>query len=222
MPHSVAALALASLCVIAASSAAVAKESGTNKINGSIEIATGETAGDLRTVNGTIRLRDNAVAEDVTTVNGNVTLGLNSRVKSASTVNGGIELRAGAKVAGDVSNVNGDLTIERTAEVGEAVTNVNGRIRIEGAIVRGQVRTVNADIDIDAGSRIEGGILVEEPRGWNYKQYSRRRPRIVIGPNAVVNGTLVFEREVELYVSTSAKVGAVKGATVKSFSGDRP
>ena len=32
--------------------------------------------------------------------------------------------------------------------------------------------------------------------GWGKKKV----PRIVIGPNAVVEGTLVFEREVKLYV----------------------
>ena len=44
----------------------------------------------------------------------------------------------------------------------------------------------------------------------------------MIGPNAVVDGTLDFERDVDLYVSDSAKVGTIKGATANKFSGDRP
>ena len=45
---------------------------------------------------------------------------------------------------------------------------------------------------------------------------------VVIGPHAVVQGTLEFRREVELKVSDSAQIGPVKGATVEKFSGATP
>ena len=45
---------------------------------------------------------------------------------------------------------------------------------------------------------------------------------MVIGPGSVVQGTLNFEREVELYVSDTATIGAVEGAKVVRFSGERP
>jgi hypothetical protein len=38
----------------------------------------------------------------------------------------------------------------------------------------------------------------------------------------VVDGTLEFEREVELYVSETATIGEVKGATAVRYSGDEP
>jgi hypothetical protein len=44
----------------------------------------------------------------------------------------------------------------------------------------------------------------------------------VIGPHAVVQGTLEFRREVVLEVSDSAQIGTVKGATPVKFSGERP
>jgi len=34
-------------------------------------------------------------------------------------------------------------------------------------------------------------------------------PRIVLGPNSTVKGNLVFEREVELYVHSTAKYGKI-------------
>ena len=37
-----------------------------------------------------------------------------------------------------------------------------------------------------------------------------------------VDGTLYFEREVELFVHDSAKIGNVRGATAKRFSGNQP
>jgi hypothetical protein len=63
---------------------------------------------------------------------------------------------------------------------------------------------------------VQGGILVEKPHGISWGK--PRVPRIIIGPNAVVNGELRFEREVELYVHTSAKIGSVSGATAKSYT----
>jgi hypothetical protein len=50
----------------------------------------------------------------------------------------------------------------------------------------------------------------------------RQPPRIVIGPNAVVEGALVFEREVTLYVHDSARIGKVTGATAVRFSTPTP
>jgi len=46
--------------------------------------------------------------------------------------------------------------------------------------------------------------------------------RVVIGPGAVVKGTLSFQREVKLYVSDRATIGPVEGATVNKFSGEHP
>jgi len=44
----------------------------------------------------------------------------------------------------------------------------------------------------------------------------------VIGPHAVVQGTLEFRRDVVLQVSDSAQIGPVKGATPVKFSGQQP
>ena len=54
--------------------------------------------------------------------------------------------------------------------------------------------------------------------GWG----KQRPPRIVIGPNAVVDGPLVFEREVTLYVHDSARIGKVTGAIAVRYSSPTP
>jgi outer membrane lipoprotein SlyB len=38
----------------------------------------------------------------------------------------------------------------------------------------------------------------------------------------VIQGTLTFERPVDLYVSDSATVGKIEGATAQKFSGSAP
>jgi hypothetical protein len=53
-------------------------------------------------------------------------------------------------------------------------------------------------------------ILVDK-RSTNWSDNRQRNPKVKIEAGAVVNGTLRFEREVDLYVSPSATVGSVEG-----------
>ena len=78
------------------------------------------------------------------------------------------------------------------------------------AHVGGGIKTVNGSISIMGTSHVEGGILVEKPNGI---MFNSEDPVIVIGPGAVVQGELKFERKVKLYVSDKATIGTVTGAT---------
>jgi len=209
--------AVLSLCFAAA---AFASEANIDKVNGSIRIESGQKAGNLQTVNGSIHVADGAGAGKVSTVNGGIDIGDRASIEAIDTVNGGIALGAGAKVAGTVSAVNGSMRLGKGADVAGRVSNVNGRFTLEGAHVGGGIETVSGDIEIGADSRVDGGIVVDKQHGWSWGK--SRNPRVVIGPHAVVNGTLEFRRDVDLFVSDSATVGEIKGATAQKFSGDRP
>jgi DUF4097 and DUF4098 domain-containing protein YvlB len=208
---------LASLCL---ATGAFARGVDVDKVNGSIHIESSQQAGDLSTVNGSIRIGDGASAAKVSTVNGSIELGERVTVDSAETVNGGIELGAGARISGAVDSVNGGVRLARGAEIAGHASNVNGRFVLEAAHIGGGIETVSGDIEIGADSHVEGGIVVDKPHGWSWGK--PRNPRIVIGPRAVVQGTLDFRREVELHVSNSAKVGEIKGAKAQPFSGEQP
>ena len=212
--------ALAAALLLAFASAACARGIDVDKVNGSIHIENGQQAGELSTVNGSIRVDSGATAEKVSTVNGGIELGDNVTVDSVETVNGGIELGQGARVARTVEAVNGHIALAQGAEIAGRASNVNGRISLESAHVGGGIETVSGDVEIGANSRVEGGLLVERPHGFSWGK--NKNPRIVIGPHAVVDGTLEFRREVDLYVSDTAKVGTITGATANKFSGDRP
>jgi hypothetical protein len=81
---------------------------------------------------------------------------------------------------------------------------------------------VNGDVTVGVGSHVRGGLTVHKPTSnWTPVSVNRRKLRVVIGPNAVVEGPLVFEREVNLYVHATARVGTVKGATAVRYDGDR-
>ncbi|MEO8671797.1 MAG: hypothetical protein ABI411_10820 [Tahibacter sp.] len=191
-----------------------------DKVNGAIHLESGQVGGDLSTVNGSIRMDAHATADDLETVNGSIDIGDDSNAQSLETVNGAIEIGARTRIARGVEAVNGSITLAEGADVNGKLSNVNGRIEVSAAHVGGGIETVAGDIELGANARVDGGILVEKPSGWSWGK--QKTPRVVIGPHAVVNGSLVFQREVELLVSDSASIGTVTGATATKFSGEHP
>ena len=194
-----------------------------DKVNGSITAEAGQFYGDLSTVNGGIDLQRGAKVEDVETVNGGIEAGDEVVARSVSTVNGGIRFGQRAQVDGDVETVNGGIFFDRGSNVRRGVSTVNGGIGLVDTDLGGGIETVNGDITVGVGSHVKGGIRVEKPTGnWGVRMGKPKVPRIVIGPNAVVEGNLVFEREVTLHVHQSARIGNVSGATAQRYSTATP
>lgn len=225
---------------LALATGAAFAQSDISKVNGSVEAEAGQTYRDLSTVNGGIRIGDGARARDVETVNGGVRggdgvavekvetvnggiqLGARAQARSLTTVNGGIRVGTEARLGGSVESVSGGIFVDRGGRVDGSVSTVNGAIGVVGTEITGDVRTVNGDITIGAGSHVRGGIVVDKPSSnWFPVTISRRSPRVIIGPNAIVDGPLEFKREVTLYVHTSAKTGAVNGATAVPYDSAR-
>lgn len=202
--------------------AAVAADNDIHKVNGDVRVEAGQHAGDARSVNGDVDVGDHAVVQKASTVNGSVSLGAQAEAGELHTVNGSIEVAARGKVDGQVHAVNGDIRLAPGAQVDGHLSNVNGAINLDAAHVAGGLETVSGDITVGAGSHVEGGILVDQPNNGWFHWGSERKPVIVIGPHAVVQGTLEFRREVVLKVSDSAQIGPVKGATAEKFSGAAP
>lgn len=201
----------------------VASADGAKTINGSVRVPAGEHTGAVGTVNGPVDIAENAVVGTVSTVNGSIDIAAHAGADSVTAVNGPITLGSGVHVTRGVTTVNGSISLNG-AEVGGGIKNVNGQIELTGAHVAGGVRTVEGDINISGDSHIEGGIVVQKSHSWFGFSWDShpRKPRIVIGPGAVVQGDLRFEREVQLYVSDQATVGAISGATPIRFSGEKP
>jgi len=214
---------IAGICILAGLSACgySSNDSDTLKVNGSIHVAAGKPSSAVATVNGSISVDEGAAITTAETVNGAVLLGAHATAASLQTVNGSITLNPDAQVAGSAEAVNGTMRLLDGAQVTGRLSNVNGDIELRAAHVAGGIRTVSGNISVSGNSRVEGGILVEKPSGGLF-HFGNGVPRIVIGPGAVVQGELRFEREVKLYVSDHATVGPVSGATAISFSGDQP
>lgn len=192
-----------------------------DRVNGSVNVAAGQPLDDASTVNGAVHVAADAAVREASTVNGSITLGDRAAAASIDAVNGAITIGAEARVSGDVSTVNGAITVHKGADIAGAVANVNGEISLAAAHAGGGIRTVAGDVTVGADARVEGGIQVKKPDGVSFS-FTKRVPRVVIGPGAVVQGALRFEREVQLYVSDRAKYGEVQGATPITYTGDQP
>lgn len=209
-----------------------------SKVMGSIEVDAGEAVGDVETVNGRIRIAAGATLGDASTVNGRIEAGDGARIGSMETVNGRIEvghdvqtgsletvngrIRTGerARIGGDVETVNGGVFIDRGSRVDGDIETVNGSVGLVATEVTGSITMVQADLTVGAGSHVRGRVHYEKPQS-TFSLGTRRIPRVIIGPGAVVDGPLVFDHEVELLVHESARTGSVTGATVRSYSGDQ-
>ena len=157
---------------------------------------------DIDKVNGSITAEASHTYGNLETVNGSIHIESSARIEDAETVNGSIKAADNIR-AGSLSTVNGSIRVGTQAQIG------------------GTVETVNGDVTVGAGSHVKGGIHVEKPNMQWISVGKRKPPRIIIGPNARVDGALVFEREVKLYVHRTAKIGPVTGATAVSYDSER-
>ena len=193
-------------------------------VNGSIQIEAGARVGNAQTVNGSVRLAENAHAGDLGTVNGSIKLSDNVQASEIETVNGSVRLGRQARIGGSVETVNGSIFSDRGSNIARNIETVNGSIGLVDTDLGGNIETVSGDITVGQGSHVRGGIKIEKHNtNWMPIHFGKKRrpPRIVIGPGAVIEGPLMFEREVKLYVHNSARIGAVTGATAVRYDGPR-
>ncbi|MFL6593587.1 MAG: hypothetical protein ACJ8GK_12895 [Luteimonas sp.] len=213
-------LPLALLALMPLAAVAADKPNSIDKVNGSIDAEAGQVYGSLETVNGGIHIGAGARTGSAETVNGGIKVADSAHSGGLTTVNGGIQLETRVQVDGGIETVNGGIFVDRGGRVAKDITTVNGAIGLVGTDLAGNIDTVNGDITVGAGSHVHGGIKVEK-QSMQWIHFGKHTPpRIVIGPNAIVDGPLVFEREVKLYVNSTARVGKVSGATPVPYSGD--
>ncbi len=202
-----------------------AESKGASSVNGSITVGKKATVtGSLTTVNGSIRVGAGSRIEDVSTVNGSLRISDDTQTEDLHTVNGGIKVGEQVVVDGEIIAVNGKITVNTGSSVAGEVSNVNGSIRLSGSTVARDVSTVNGDISVVDGAVVKGDIIIEEVSNSFFG--NGKKPIVVIGPGSRVEGVLILQREVKLYISERAEVGGVECVMYMDvsvcFSGDRP
>jgi hypothetical protein len=215
---------IGSILALLLSTAVCAQDESQYLFNGehSIRLAAGAEAGDLHTVHGSIRIGERSKVGDVKTVDGEVVLAKGSRASSVRSLDGAVQLEEDAKLVHGVSTAGGSIVLDDHADVAGRVSSADGEIRLKNAHVGGGILTRRGNINVGSGSRVENGIRVKQSFCLCIDAGLFSNPRIVIGPGAVVQGPLIFERKVTLYVSDTATIGDVVGATSVRFSGLAP
>jgi len=199
---------------------------GQSSVNGSISIGEGAIIdGSVETVNGTIRIDENVRLKNAETVNGSIRIASGVTAEDVESVNGSIRLGENVKIGGEVSVVNGKISMDKGTTVADDVSNVNGEITLSGTEVGGDLSTVNGDVTLEDSSTLRGDLIIEKPGGWGWNK-NKRMPKIIIGPGSKVLGDIELEREVKLFISTTAEVDGVIGEMSMDdavrFTGDRP
>ena len=207
--------------------AAGEQSGGESTVNGSISVGAGATvSGDLSTVNGTIRIDDDVRLDDAETVNGALRVGNGVTAARLETVNGSIRVGERGRIEDGIEAVNGRIEANGGTVIGSGVSNVNGEIELSGAEVGGDVSTVNGDVLLNDGTTVLGDVVIEKAKRWNWGSKRLRKPKVIVGPGSRIDGEVVAEREIELYISESAQVGGVRGEIsiddAIRYSGDRP
>lgn len=193
-----------------------------SKVNGAVTAEAGHRYSELSTVNGAVRIEAEAEVDEASTVNGSITVDDGARVGSLDSVNGAVRVGERVEVSGNIETVNGGITIGAGSRVAGAVENVNGSMTLEGAELE-SIETVNGGLNLVRDVHVRGGITVRKPSGMRWFGWGTRTPpTVVIGPGSKVDGALIFEQEVTLYVHETAQIGPVTGAEALTFSGDRP
>lgn len=190
-------------------------------VNGSIRIGKDcRVNGEVSSVNGSVQVGHNSVLGEVSAVNGSLSVGDNVTVNGpVENVNGRISIGQGSRVSGSVSTVNGQVRFESGSSADGTVSTVNGRITLLGAEVAA-LGTTNGVLEVLEGSHVKGRLRVIRPKGFSLGD--DERVRVVIGAESVVDGPLVFERPVDLFVHESARIGEVEGADPQRYSGEEP
>lgn len=177
-----------------------------DKVMGSASIGSNQHYGDISLVNGSVKMGSGSSAKMVSTVNGSITLHDGVKLHSASTVNGSIESDNGLQVTGELSTVNGKILSGSNAVIGGHVATVNGDIVLDNSVAHRDVTTVNGDIKLSGKSVVKGDV-VYKPRGkkqaflgWN----NSNKPTLYISADAVVEGKIILQQEVELQIENPA------------------
>lgn len=186
---------------------------GERSINGPLQVADGETRGDLTTINGPIRMADGSQARHLQAVNGRIELGAGVRVASIKLVNGRVDAKRGLRVSRDIEAVNGGIRLGKGARIGGDLRSRYGTSELDAAIVEGRVLGAHGDLIVRSGSQISG---------IHYRDHQQRaaalpHPEIRIEAGSQISGELIFERPVRLRVHRSAKIGPVSGAKLEWF-----
>ena len=188
-----------------------------DSVSGDITVAARARVRSVSTRSGDVTLGGQSLVGPVDTVSGDVRVTGQAIAASVETVSGDITLGMQAKVEGRVKSTSGDISAEHGCSISSDVETVSGRIALHGTTVDGDIHFVCADVTVDEGSHVRGKLHLHRPVNGMHGV-----PRVVIGADSRIEGEMVFEVPVSLFVHASAQTGPISGATRTVFCTPQP
>lgn len=195
-----------------AASADASSADRVSRVNGSVDIDSGQTVGDVSTINGKVQVSRNATAGAVETINGGITILDGAVITRAETVNGGIRVGRDVRIAAGLKTVNGGISTDHGSSVADDINTINGKIELRDTRVAGDLRTANGDIHLGDGSVVEGDVIIRGKRPWFSRLLSmgnQHRPTLEVDASSSILGDIHLYQEVELRINDSARVGEI-------------
>lgn len=176
--------------------------------NGNVKIANRAVVDSVVSTNGNVHINGDAEVGSAHSTNGNVVVGNGVRLRSVNTACGDITLGFNVNVEAQVESTTGDIRAEHGCRIKGRVASVGGNIVLNGTDVKSGLAFVGGNVTVTGGSHVHGGLHLQPP--VNEMQHL---PCVVIGANSRVDGQLVFEAPVTLYVHSTARTGGIVGAS---------
>lgn len=188
-------------------------------VNGSITVGAKSSVGDLSTVNGSVKIATGSMIGNAETVNGSIKFDGGVHAKSVETVNGSIRLGENCAVAEKAETVNGSITAGYGCEVEGDYKTVNGKLKAIHSEIHGTVQAVNGSVILLDGTRVHDDVIIKKSKGF-FNSSTSKKPVVVLGKDVQIDGDLIFEKPVKLYIHDSAKYDDdFENAEVIKFSG---
>lgn len=190
--------------------------------SGSVELAAGASSGRIDTGSGSVRLGADAQSGAIDTGSGSVQGADRVTIDGdVDTGSGSIELGAGSSVRGKIDSGSGSVDFNGVTVEGPIDTG-SGDISLVDCQLRDDLRTTRGEVKLEGSTRVDGDLIIRKSKCWGICWGDDQPTRVIIGAGASVAGEIRSERETELWVHETARIGKVSGAEVKRFSGERP
>jgi hypothetical protein len=162
-----------------------------------------------------------AAGENADTGSRSVRVPAGTAVGVIDTGSGSIELGAGSSVRGKIDSGSGSVDFNGVTVEGPIDTG-SGDISLVDCQLRDDLRTTRGEVKLEGSTRVDGDLIIRKSKCWGICWGDDQPTRVIIGAGASVAGEIRSERETELWVHETARIGKVSGAEVKRFSGERP
>lgn len=161
---------------------------------------------DLRTVDGAIYVLDDMRVRDIRNINGVTVVESNGRARNLNAVNGNIRVRGESLVTGHIKNVSGDVMIDGNSNIKGTISTTSGDLTIANSMVNERVTTSHGNVSIH-NSRLNGDLMIRNRPNF----FSPQHPKVVIGPNSSIQGSIIAPIKTEILIHTSSSVGGIAG-----------